>query len=114
MNNESNILIVYKLTEDLLNKIYPTLTNFPKSEKFSLCQSIKNNFFELLGNILSAHEVKSKRRIYLDEAMGKLRLLQVLINLSQNRRYISEGFFRIVDLKLSEIKIKITSCFKNL
>ena len=113
MDNESNILVVYKLTEDLLNKIYPTLTNFPKSEKFSLCQSIKNNFFELLGNLLSAQSVKSKRKIYLEEATGKLRLIQVLINLSKNRKYISEGFFKIIDLKLSEIYEKITLCFKN-
>ena len=39
---------VYKKTEQLLYKIYPRLVNFPKSEKFSLCQSIKNNFFDLL------------------------------------------------------------------
>ena len=114
MDNSSNVLIVHKLAEDLLNKIYPTLVNFPKSEKFSLCQSIKNNFFELIGNILSAHEVKSKRKFYLEEAVGKLRLLQVLVKLSKNHKYISEGFFKIIDLKLTEINLKITLCFKNL
>ena len=114
MDNESNILIVYKMAEDLLNKIYPTLPNFPKSEKFSLCQNIKNSFFELLSNLLSAHAVRSKRRIYLEEATGKLRMIQVLILLSKNRNYISEGFFKIVDLKLSEINGKIILCFKNL
>ena len=113
MHNNSNILIAYKMTEDLLNKVYPTLPNFPKSEKFSMCQNIKNNFFELLSNLLSAQAVKSKRRIYLEEATGKLRMIQVLINFSQNRNYISEGFFKIVDLKLSEINEKITLCFKN-
>lgn len=38
----STDLIVYRKTEELLYKVYPRLVNFPKSEKFSLCQDIKN------------------------------------------------------------------------
>ena len=44
-------LKVYRKTEELLYRVYPRLVNYPKSEKFSLCQSIKQNFFELLKYI---------------------------------------------------------------
>lgn len=53
-----NNLILYRKTEALLYQIYPSLSNFPKAEKFSLCQSIKNNFFELLKNISLANSIK--------------------------------------------------------
>jgi len=94
---------VYKRTEELLYKVYPRLKNYPKSEKFSLCQSIKDNFFNLLKSISLANSVRSKRLIYLQEADGHLQVLKVLMKLSKQRRYISDGFFKEVDLELSEI-----------
>lgn len=94
---------MYKRTEELLYKVYPRLKNYPKSEKFSLCQSIKDNFFNLLKSISLANSVRSKRLIYLQEADGHLQVLKVLMKLSKQRRYISDGFFKEVDLELSEI-----------
>lgn len=44
-------LLVSKKSEALLNRIYPALVNFPKSEKFALCQEIKNHFYGLISNI---------------------------------------------------------------
>lgn len=96
-------LIVYKKAEELLNKVYPRLVNYPKSEKFSLCQHIKENFFELLKFISLGNSVKSKRLTYLQEADGHLQVLKVLMKLSRNRKYISIGFFKEVDLQLTEI-----------
>lgn len=96
-------LLVYRKTEELLYKVYPRLVKFPKSEKFSLCQSIKNNFFELLKCISLGNSVKSKRKTYLQEADGYLQTLKVLVKLSKQRRYISTGFFKEVDLELTEI-----------
>lgn len=96
-------LTVYRKTEELLYKIYPRLSKFPKAEKFSLCQSIKENFFELLKCISLGNSVKSKRKIHLQEADGYLQTLKVLMKLSKQRRYISEGFFKELDLELTEI-----------
>lgn len=96
-------LEVYRHTEELLYKIYPVLMNFPKAEKFSLCQEIKNNFFQLLTHISLGNSVKSKRKTYLQEADGYLQTLKVLVKLSKKRKYISEGFFREVDLELTTI-----------
>lgn len=96
-------LEVYKHAEELLYRIYPVLTNFPKAEKFSLCQEIKNNFFQLLTHISLGNSVKSKRKTYLQEADGYLQTLKVLIRLSVKRRYISKGFFKDIDLELTVI-----------
>ena len=64
-------LEVFKRTEELLNKIYPVLVNYPKSEKFALCQEIKQNFYKLLVNISLGNSVKSRRRTYLQELVNK-------------------------------------------
>ena len=96
-------LTVYKKTEELLYKIYPRLANYPKSEKFSLCQSVKDNFFDLLKCISLGNSVRSKRKVYLQEADGHLQVLKVLMKLSKQRRYISVKFFREIDLELTEI-----------
>lgn len=110
-------LEVYRRSENFLYKIYPRLVNFPKSEKFSLCQHIKDNLFNLLKNIQLANSVKSKRKTYLQEADGHLQILKVLVKLSNQRKYISVGLFKELDLELTEINKMLTgyikSCYKN-
>ncbi len=106
-------LIVYKKAEELLYKIYPRLVNFPKSEKFSLCQSIKNNFFDLLKYIAMGNSVKSKRTVYLQEADGHLQVLKVLLKLARQRKYISLSFFEDIDLRLTEINKLLSAYIKS-
>lgn len=96
-------LEVYKRAEELLNKVYCVLTNYPKSEKFALCQEIKQNFYKLISRISLGNSVKSKRKTYLQEADGYLQVIKVLIKLSLRRKYISKAFYRDVDLELTEI-----------
>lgn len=50
-----------------------------------------------------ANSVKTKRLQYLQEADGHLQVLKVLIKLSKQRKYISVGFFKELDLELTEI-----------
>jgi hypothetical protein len=106
-------LIIYRKTEELLYKIYPRLVNYPKAEKFSLCQNIKENFFGLLKFISMGNSVKSKRLTYLQEADGHLQVLKVLIKLSKQRKYISQGFFQEVDLLLTEINKLLSGYIKS-
>ena len=97
----------------MLYKIYPRLINFPKSEKFSLCQSIKNNFFDLLKCISLGNSVKSKRLTYLQEADGHLQVLKVLIKLSKEQKYISIGFYKDIDLELTEINKMLSGYIRS-
>lgn len=105
-------LEVYKRTDELLNKIYPVLINYPKSEKFALCQEIKQNFYKLLTGISLGNSVKSKRRTYLQEADGYLQVIKVLMRLSLRRKYISKGFYREVDLELTVINKMLSAYIK--
>lgn len=83
-------LDVYVKSEELLYKIYPILVHFPKSERYALCQTMKNEFFELLKYLSLANSVKSKRLRYAQEADGHLRVIVALLELSKKRRYITE------------------------
>ncbi|PIC59117.1 diversity-generating retroelement protein bAvd family protein [Sporosarcina sp. P12(2017)] len=74
---------VYRRTEELLYKMYPCVISFLKSEKFSLAQPIKQKFFDLLKYISLGNSVKSKQKIYLQEADGYLQVLKVLTKLSK-------------------------------
>ena len=109
----ANDLIVYRKTEELLYKIYPKLINFPKSEKFALCANIKESFYNLLKYISLGNSVKSKRKIYLQEADGHLQVLKVLMKLSKQRKYISVGFFKEIDLRLTEINRLLSGYIKS-
>lgn len=106
-------LIVSKRVETLLYRIYPALKNFPKSEKFGLCENIKQEFFNILKYIQLANSVKSKRVQYLQEADGHCRILQILIKLSKEQEYISIGFFRDIDLEVSTICNMISNWIKK-
>lgn len=105
-------LEVYKRVEELLNRMYPALINYPKAEKFSLCHEIKQNFFNLLTNISLGNSVKSKRRYYLQIADGYLQTLKVLIKLSLRRKYISKGFYRDLDEELTVINKMLSAYIK--
>lgn len=106
-------LVVQKKTEQLLYKIYPRLVNFPKSEKFCLCQRIKEAFFDIIKYISLGNSVKSKRKTYLQEADAHLQTLKVLIKLSCHRQYISKGFFKEIDIELTEINKLLSGYIKS-
>ena len=109
----ANDLLIYRRTEELLYTIYPALKNYPKSEKFSLCQNIKENLYQLLKFISLANSVKSKRKTYLQEADGHLQTLKVLLKLSKQRRYISVNFFKQLDLEVTEINKMLVGYIKS-
>lgn len=107
-------LIVKQKTEELMNRVYPALVNFPKSEKHSLCLKIKESFFEILKYIYLGNSVKSKRKTYLQEADGNLQTLKVLIKLSHSQKYISNNFYYDISESLTEINKLLCGFIKSL
>lgn len=96
-------LEIYIRMDNLLNRIYSSLRNFPKSEKFALSQDIKNSFVQYLNYIDRANSVKSKRLEYSQEAQGYLNTIKILIRTAHRQRYISSGFYKDISLELTEI-----------
>lgn len=106
-------LDVYRKTEELLYKIYPKLIKYPKSEKFALCQNIKQSMYEVLKYISLGNSVRSKRLTYLQEADGYLQVIKVLMKLSRQRKYISVGYFEDIDLELTEINKMLSGYIRS-
>lgn len=104
---------MYKRVEELLNKVYPVLINYPKAEKFCLCQQIKQNFFDLLVHISLGNSVKSKRKNYLQVADGYLQTIKVLMRLSFRRKYIGKGFYRDIDEELTIINKMLSAYIRS-
>ncbi|MCL6559135.1 MAG: four helix bundle protein [Firmicutes bacterium] len=99
-----NELLIERKTEHLLNvEVYPLLKNFPKSEKYSLCQEIKQAFYGLLRSIMLANSIKHKRRPYQEEADSYQKLLLILINTAYQQRYITEKKKLQLQARLEEI-----------
>ncbi|MFM1655664.1 diversity-generating retroelement protein Avd [Brevibacillus sp. B_LB10_24] len=96
-------LLLYKKTEVLLLDCYPVIRNFPKAEKFALCQEIKQAFYRMLRNITIANNVKSRRRALQEEIDADIKLLLVLFNVALSQKYLSKGKHYQIQVKLSEI-----------
>lgn len=101
--NKSNDLLLYKKAEHLLLQIYPMLLNFPKSEKFALCQEIKQAFYALLRNILLANNVRSKRRMYQEEVDAYLKLILALFAVAKHQKYITTRKSLQIQSRIEEI-----------
>ncbi len=93
-------------------RVYPAIKKFPKSEKYSLCQSVKNTFIQLLSHIALGDSVKSKRKTYLQEADGYLQMLKIMFRLANFNRYIGNEFWRQIDQELTEINKMLSAYIK--
>ncbi|WP_239422020.1 diversity-generating retroelement protein Avd [Bacillus sp. CGMCC 1.16541] len=101
--NKATDLIIYKKAETLLNEVYPILRAFPKSEKFAICQEIKQAFYALLRNIMLANNIKARKRIYQEEADAYIKLLVVLFSVAKKQRYITQKRHTMIQLKIEEL-----------
>lgn len=99
---------------NLLDRIYPALKNFPKSEKFCLTQDIKNCFLEYLTYISRANSVKSKRMTYAQEAEAYLHKIKSLMKLVHSQKYISTGFYKTISLELTEVSKMLAGYIRSI
>jgi four helix bundle protein len=99
-------LILQKKTEVLLNKeIYPVLQKFPKAEKFSLCQEIKQAFYRIIRNTMLANSTKrgDLRIMRYNEVDADLKLLLVHITIAREQKYLSERRALQLQERISEL-----------
>ena len=100
---KGNELIIYKKAEGLLNDVYPVLRNFPKAEKFALCQEIKQTFYVLLRYIMLANNVKARRRMYQEEVDAQLKLLLALFAIAKKQKYITPRKNMQIQMAIEEL-----------
>lgn len=99
-------VVLQKKTEIFLERdIYPLLKNFPASEKFSLCQEIKQSCYKLIRAAVMANNLTNvnRRLMWLDEADAEKTLLLVLLGVAKNQKYITQKKLLELQGKLEEI-----------
>lgn len=97
-------LALEKKTETLLNDIvYPLLKNFPKAEKYCICQEVKQAFYRILRNVMMYSSIKDGRLQYLKQVDADLKLLLVLFGVAREQKYITEKKAYELQTKLSEL-----------
>ena len=93
--------VLQKKTEIFLERdIYPLLKNFPASEKFSLCQEIKQSCYKLIRAAVMANNLTNvnRRLMWLEKT-----LLLVLLGVAKNQKYITQKKLLELQGKLEEI-----------
>ena len=105
-------LLVFSKAESLFYRIYPSLINYPRGEKYSTVAAIKDNFIGFLTRINQANSVKSKRIMYLQEADACLQTLKMLFRLSVNKKFIKQAFYEDISESLTEVNKLLVGYFK--
>lgn len=83
-------LILTKKTETFLHKVYPLLKNFPKAEKFCMCQEIKQTIYHVIRDSMMYSRLKAQNRIsHLQSIDANLQLLLILFGTARDQHYIS-------------------------
>lgn len=98
--------VLQKKAEIFLERdVYPLLKNFPSSEKFSLCQEVKQSCFKLIRAAVMANNLTNvrKRLEWLDEADAEKTLLLVLFGVAKTQKYITQKKLFELQGKLDEI-----------
>lgn len=81
----------------IVDRVYPSLKNFPKIEQHGLCKFIKHTLFVCAGRLNLAAFVKSQRSYYLQLAQSAFEDARTYLKASHNFKYISTGFWRELD-----------------
>lgn len=97
-------LLLQKKAEVLLNKdVYPILINFPKAEKFCICQEIRQAFYRIIRNTILSNNIKRDKLYYLKQIDADLKLLLVLFSISREQKYLTEKKSLYLQEKISEL-----------
>lgn len=96
--------MLQKKAEIFLDTIYPLLRNFPQSEKFCLCQEIKQACYRVIRNTMMYSALKTDDRIhYLREVDADLKLLLIHFGMARNQKYITQKKAYELQEKISEL-----------
>lgn len=96
-------LILQKKLEVFINFTYPILKNFPRAEKFALCQEIKQSCYRALKNIMLANNTKYNKKGYLQESDAEFKLLLILFGIAHGQKYITQKKLFEIQSKIAEL-----------
>lgn len=91
--NATPLLLQKKAEVFLTDDIYPCLQKFPKSERFALCQEIKQTMSRVIMNAIRSN-VKPRgeaRLAVYDDIDADLKYMLVLTCIARSQKYVTEN-----------------------
>ena len=103
--NDLEGLMIYKQYIELIDYTLMILKKYPKSERFSIVNDIKDSTYNGIKNIIIDNKEynKIKRIIILNNIDNNLKLLKILIRISYKQRYISSKNYSSWSKKITNI-----------
>lgn len=98
--------------EDMLEYAYPALAQFPKAEKFSLAQDIRNSMNTLV-KLTVAEEKKYTKKTTLENMDIELATLKIYVRLAMRLKFISFHKYEVWEGMLVEIGKMIGGLLKS-
>ena len=95
-------LPIFEKTYELILWLYPTVSKFPKSQRFVLGQHIENTALKILEGIIHSNQERNKL-LYLKQVSVELDKLRILIRLSKDLKFISIRQYGFGAEKINEI-----------
>lgn len=85
--------------------LYPIMKNYPKAEKYSLCQDTKRACSDMLHAIVMANNLSSRKRVLecLERADAQKNLLLVYLKTANCQRYITNKMLAYQQGQVKEI-----------
>ena len=104
--------LVLQKVQDMMEYGYPALDQFPKAQKFSLAQDIRNCMNQLLALTITEEKKYSKKTTieYMDIENEKL---QIYIRVAMNLGYLSRHKYAVWSDQLVEIGKMIGGLLKS-
>jgi len=105
-------LPIFQKSYDLFKFLHQYVATFPRSEKYSLGQKIKDTNINFLDQIIRANNAKNKR-LYLEEARQLLEILRIYLRLCYDLKLMGIKRYEIVSQKIDEIGRMLGGWLKN-
>lgn len=114
-SNEQNKAKNLQLSERVKifrKQIYTSLINFPKYERYSLTQNIKNDLITMSAEIERARYTPQARIESLKSAQECLYRLSIMIDIARDAKYISHNYYNTLSVRLTEISKMLVGYIK--
>lgn len=92
-------LSIFQKSYDLFKILHHYIAVFPRSEKYSLGQEMKNSNINFLSQIIRANNARNKKS-YLEEASQLLEILRIYLRLCWDLKLIGLKRYEIASQKI--------------
>lgn len=111
MANYDN-LPVYKVSYDLLQKLFLVVRNFKRDYKYTLWETIKKEVIDLIVAIYRANSHIEKQN-YFEQARGHIEVVRLLIRLCKDLREIDLKDFVVINQMIESISKQLVGREKS-